>query len=102
MKRLVALLMVLAPCAATCQEWTGTTCIASLERAYSVFAVRPDTSIQGDFNGDGGLDFAVLLDGKAHKGNAAIGVCLSREARPLIITHPYQSTKIVARPKGTA
>ena len=102
MKHLVALLILLASSAATCQEWNGNTCTRSLEHAYSFFAVRPTASTQGDFNGDGSLDFAVVLDGKSHSGKAAIGVCLSRETRPLLITHPYQSTRIFTKPKGTS
>jgi hypothetical protein len=102
MKLLVALLILLTSSAATCQEWNGNNCNASLERAYSFFAVRPNASTQGDFNGDGALDFAVFLDGKAHSGRSAIGVCLSKEPRPLLITNPYQSSKIFTKPKGTA
>lgn len=102
MKLLIAMLICLAPTFAMCQEWNGRTCDASLEHAYSFFAVRPGAATQGDFNGDGALDFAVLLDAKAHTGKAAIGVCLSSESRPLLITDPHQSTTIATAPKGTA
>lgn len=102
MKILISLLILLASSAATCQEWTGAVCHASLDQAYSFFAVRPNASTQGDYNGDGEPDFAAILDGKAQSGKSAIGVCLSREARPLLITNPYQSAKIFTKPKGTA
>lgn len=102
MKPLVALLLLLASSTSRCQEWNGDTCNVSLTRAYNFFAVRPGAATLGDFNGDGALDFAVILDGKGHSGRTAIGVCLSREARPLLITDPYQSATITTKPKGTA
>jgi len=102
MKLFVAPLIILASSAAHCQEWSSDTCNASLEHAYDFFAIRPGAATQGDFNGDKALDFAVVLDGKAHSGRSAIGVCLSNEARPLLITDPYQSAKIFTKPKGTA
>jgi hypothetical protein len=101
MRLLVALLLLPATSVASSQDWTPSACSASLERAYSFFAARSEAATQGDFNGDGALDFALLLVAKAPPNKPAIGVCLSKEARPLLITSPYQSAKIFTKPKGT-
>jgi len=102
MKLFIAPLVILVSSAAHCQEWDSNTCNVSLEHAYNFFATRPGAATQGDFNGDKALDFAVVLDSKAKSGKSAIGVCLSSEARPLLITNPYQSAKIFTTPKGTS
>ena len=102
MKSLVGIAMILASSAAYCQGWGSESCGAALERAYTVFSVRPDATTQGDFNSDGQSDFAKLLDHKYQPGKAAVGICLSGVKKPLLITDPYQSTKIFTKPKGTA
>jgi len=101
MRLLVALLLLTATSVASSQDWTPNACSASLERAYSFFSTRPEAATQGDFNGDDELDFALLLATKVPPNRPAIGVCLSKEARPLLITSPYQSAKIFTKPKGT-
>jgi hypothetical protein len=102
MRFLVVLLLLQASAAASAQEWSSATCGASLGHAYSFFATRRDAAAtQGDFNSDGTADFAVLLEGKASPHKAAIGVCLSNEPRPLLITSPYVSAKIFTKPRGT-
>ena len=101
MKFLVALLLLPATSVASSQDWTPNTCSASLERAYGFFSARTEAATQGDFNGDGALDFALLLATKTPPNKPAIGVCLSKEARPLLITRPYQSVKIFTKLKGT-
>ena len=65
------------------------------------FSPRGDAATQGDFNSDGAPDFALLLEAKAAPHRAAVGVCLSNESRPLLITSPYQSAKIFTKRKGT-
>ena len=83
------------------QDWRADTCGTSLAQAYSSFAARAGARTSGDFNGDGQADFAFLLDNlSAH--TSAIGVCLSGEPRPLLITAPYRAGKIFTKPKGTA
>jgi hypothetical protein len=72
-----------------------------LGHAYSFFSPRPNAATKGDFNSDGEPDFALLLEAKASPHRAAVGVCLSNEPRPLLITSPYQSAKIFTKPKGT-
>ena len=82
------------------QEWRVDSCESALARAYTSFSARADARTDGDFNGDRQADFALLLDNPAtHK--SAIGVCLSKEPRPLLITAPYQTGRIFTKPKGT-
>jgi len=102
MRLLIALLFLQASAAASAQDWSSVTCGASLGHAYGFFSPRPDDATQGDFNGDGTPDFALLMEAKAAPHRAAVGVCLSNEPRPLLITSPYQSAKISTKPKGTA
>ena len=102
MRLLVVLLLLQASAAVSAQEWSSVTCGASLGQAYSFFAPRSDSvATQGDFNSDGTADFALLLEAKAAPHKAAVGVCLSNEPRPLLITSPYVSAKIFTKPKGT-
>ena len=101
MKILLVLSVGLAAFPALGQEWRADSCESALARAYTPFSARAGARTSGDFNGDGKADFAVFLDNlAAHK--SAIGVCLSREPRPLLITAPYQTGKIFTKPKGTA
>lgn len=102
MKLIVTLLLLAAPSAALCQDWSVDSCSSALQRAYSSFSAREHAGTSGDFNGDGNLDFALLMDSLRGSHKAAIGVCLSREQRPLLITAPYTSGKIFTKPKGTA
>ena len=102
MKLLAVLLLLQASVASSAQGWSSATCAASLGHAYSFFAPRHDAAAtHGDFNGDGVADFALLLEAKASPHKAAVGVCLSNEPRPLLITSPYVSVKIFTKPKGT-
>jgi len=102
MRLLVVLLLLQASAAVSAQEWSSINCDASLGHAYSFFVPRRDaTATQGDFNGDGTTDYALLLEAKALPHKGAIGVCLSNEPRPLLITSPYVSTKIFTKAKGT-
>ena len=101
MKLFVAVLLVNVSTPAFAQTWSENTCRASLEGAYRFFVSRSGATTQGDFNSDGTPDFALLLDAKAPPDRAAVGVCLSNEPRPLLITSPYQSAKIFTKPKGT-
>lgn len=102
MKYLLALLLLQASAGASAQEWSSTTCGDSLGLAYGFFAPRRDAAAtQGDFNSDDSPDVALLLEAKASPHRAAIGVCLSNEPRPLLITSPYVSAKILTKPKGT-
>ena len=100
LKVLAALLMLPASIGASSGNWNSDSCGEALQRAYGFFSVRPQSTTLGDFNGDGELDFASLLDGKASN-RRAIGICLSKEARPLLINSPYQSIRIFTKPKGT-
>ena len=101
MKILAALLILQASIGGATSEWSNDSCGVALEHAYSFFSVGTQSATQGDFNGDGQADFAFLLAGKTRPNKAAIGVCLSNEPRPLLITSPYQSTHIFTKPKGT-
>lgn len=101
MKILVIVLLLQAGAAAFAQDWSSVTCGASLDHAYTFFSPRRDAATVGDFNSDGMPDFALLLDAKGSPHRAAIGVCLSNEPRSLLITNPYQSTKIFTKTKGT-
>ena len=100
MKFIVVLIALAAPASAFGQEWTADSCSAALERAYSPFSARAGANTRGDYNSDGLADFAlVLVNSRTHK--AAIGVCLSKEARPLLITAPYAAARISTKPAGT-
>lgn len=107
MKIATAAVLALSMSPAIAQEpapvpaWDSATCTAALEHAYRSFAARPGASTEGDYNGDGRADVALLLDNPV-AGRSAIGVCLSRESRPLLVTAPYQDAKIFTKPKGTA
>lgn len=101
MKTILAAMIGLAVLPAFAQEWNADTCRAGLEHAYATFSARAGASTAGDFNGDHQEDFALLLDDSL-KHRSAIGVCLSREPRVLLITAPYQSSRIFTKPKGTA
>jgi hypothetical protein len=101
-RRIVALLLLQAAMDASAASWTSSHCGGALERAYAFFSVRPHASTQGDFNGDGDADFAFLLVTNGTPAKAAIGVCLSNEARPLLITSPPESAVISTKPRGTA
>jgi len=102
MKIIAVVISLALPSAAFCQEWSREHCSSALEQAYSSFAAREHASTRGDFNSDGKADFALLLDSARDSRKSAIGVCLSREPRPLLITAPYESGKIFTKPKGTA
>jgi hypothetical protein len=103
MKFLAALLLLQASAGAPAQDGASGTCSALLGHAYGFFAPRGDAAAtQGDFNSDGAVDFALLLEEKASPHRAAIGVCLSNEPRPLLIISPYVSGKIFTKPKGTS
>lgn len=97
---IMVLLAVSSP--ALSQEWSAEACVSALTQAYPSFSARRDAGTVGDFNSDGRLDFALLLDRLGGSRQAAIGVCLSREPRPLLITAPYQTGRIFTKPKGTA
>jgi hypothetical protein len=101
MKVIVALIALAAPSSAFAQEWNAETCKAALERAYSPFSARSSASTLGDFNSDGQTDFSLLLDNSRDRRKSAIGVCLSKEPRPLLITAPYATGKISTKPRGT-
>jgi hypothetical protein len=101
MKVIVVLIALAAPSLALGQEWTAESCSAALERAYSPFSARAGASTRGDFNSDGQVDFALLLDNPRTVVKTAIGVCLSKEPRPLLITAPYATAKISTKPQGT-
>jgi len=101
MKIVLVLALGMAAFPAFGQEWRADTCGSALTHAYTPFSARAGASTSGDFNGDGQADFALFLDNSAlHR--SAIGVCLSKEPRPLLITAPYQAVKIFTKPKGTA
>lgn len=97
---LTASALLLTGTAASAQDWTPAQCAASLERAYSFFSARAGTQVQGELNGDGRVDHALLLDHRARPDRSVIGVCLSGEPRPLLITDPYASTRIAITPHG--
>ena len=101
MKTILILMLGLVAFPAFAQEWRADSCESALAQAYTPFSARTDAPTSGDFNGDGQADFALFLDNRASH-NSAIGVCLSREPRPLLITAPYQTAKIFTKPKGTA
>ncbi|MFC0679573.1 hypothetical protein ACFFGH_17185 [Lysobacter korlensis] len=101
MRLVLGFLLLAAPSAALCAEWDQTHCLASLDRAYSLFTIRSDAAIRGDFNGDGRDDWASLMDRKAPPAKAAIGVCLSGEARPLLIPSQHGLVSITMRAKGS-
>jgi hypothetical protein len=101
MKILAALIALALPSAALCQEWRLESCSSALAFSYSSFSAREGASTTGDFNSDGNPDFALLLDQTRDSHKSAIGVCLSKEPRPLLITGPYESTEIFTKPKGT-
>ena len=100
-KLIVALLILQAPIGARAASWTSSACGDALEHAYGFFSIRPRASTQGDFNGDGDADFAFLLAGKGKPSRPAIGICLSKEARPLLITSPPESAAISTKHRGT-
>ena len=102
MKIIVVVVALAAPSVAFCQAWSVESCSAALEHAYSTYSARDHATTAGDFNSDGEGDVALLLDSRHDSHKSAIGVCLSREPRPLLITAPYESAKILAKPKGTA
>jgi hypothetical protein len=101
MKSIVVLIALAASSSVFGQEWSAESCGAALERAYSPFSERTGTTVHGDFNSDGLIDFALLLD-NSRTSKSAIGVCLSNEPRPLLITAPYATAKISTKPKGAA
>jgi hypothetical protein len=82
--------------------WSAPNCVSALEQAYKPFAARKGAETSGDFNSDGQPDFAMLLDNARTPAISAIGICLSNESRPLLITAPYQTVEIFTKPKGTA
>lgn len=82
--------------------WSAPNCVSALEQAYKPFAARKSAEASGDFNSDGQPDFAMLLDNARTPAISAIGICLSNESRPLLITAPYQTVEIFTKPKGTA
>ena len=101
MRTILVLTLCLAAVPAFAQEWRADTCEPALAHAYTSFSARANARTSGDFNGDGRMDFALFLDNLiVHK--VAIGVCLSGEPRPLLITAPSQTSKILTKPKGTA
>ena len=102
MKTVAIFLALAAPASALSQDWTAETCNSALEHAYSPFAAKPGASTRGDFNSDGLTDFALLLGNSRNTRNSAIGVCLSKEPRPLLITAPYATGTISTKPMGTA
>jgi hypothetical protein len=102
MKVIVVLIILTASSSAFAQEWSAESCSAALERAYSPFSARSGASTRGDFNSDGQTDFALLLDNARDARKSAIGVCLSKEPRPLLITAPYATATISTKPRGTA
>jgi len=102
MKVIVVLIALAAPSLALGQEWSAESCSAALERAYSPFSARAGASTRGDFNSDRQADFALLLDSSRSTGKSAIGVCLSKEPRALLITAPYATANISTKPQGTA
>ena len=97
---LIASALLLTSTAASAQDWAREQCAASLERAYSFFSTRAGTQVQGELNGDGRADHALLLDHRSRPDRSVIGVCLSGEPRPLLITDPYASTRIAITPRG--
>jgi hypothetical protein len=102
MKGIVVLIVLAASSPALSQEWSAESCSAALQGAYSPFSGRSGASTRGDFNGDGKTDFALLLDNSRGTRKSAIGVCLSKEPRPLLITAPYATATISTKPRGTA
>ena len=92
---------MMASAAAYSQEWSDDSCHSELQRAYTLFVVRPGATTQGDFNSDGSPDIAKLLDHTALPDKAAVGVCLSGVKKPVVVTNPYESTKVFTKPKGT-
>ncbi|GHA83842.1 hypothetical protein [Cognatilysobacter bugurensis] len=101
MRLSVGLFLLAAPFAALCAERSESNCRASLERAYSVYEMRPASTIRGDFNGDGQDDLAGLMDRKAQPIRLAIGVCLSGEDRPLLIPSQRGLTRIALTVRGS-
>lgn len=101
MKTIAVLLALAAPTAALGQEWSAALCTAALERAYSPFLARLPANTRGDFNSDGLTDFALLMDHPRDPHKSAIGVCLSREPRALLITAPYATAHISTKQQGT-
>ena len=102
MKSFAVIALVISPSICNANDWNMETCVSALESAYQPFKARTDASTTGDFDSDGKNDFAVILDKTKNNQKSAIGVCLSIDKRPLLITAPYQSTKIFTKPKGTA
>ncbi|WP_189455418.1 hypothetical protein [Cognatilysobacter bugurensis] len=82
-------------------EQSEVECLQSVGQAYSLFQIRPASSIRGDFNRDGHGDWASLMDRKAPPAKAAIGVCLSGEPRPLLIPSEHGLTGIAMKAKGS-
>jgi hypothetical protein len=102
MKTIAVVLALALPSVASCQGWSVESCSAALEHAYSSFSAREHASTAGDFNSDGEADYALLLDSVRDSHKSAVGVCLSKEPRPLLVTSPYASGKIFTKPRGTA
>lgn len=102
MKMLLIVAALASPSLALSQEWNQADCTSALEHAYNPFLARSEAHTTGDFNSDGRADFAVLLDRQGAPSRSAIGVCLSNEARPLLIISPFQTGKIFTKIKGTA
>lgn len=100
MKVIVTLIALAAPFSALSQDWSAESCGAALEHAYSPFTARVGATTRGDFNSDGLPDFALFLD-NVRAGKSAIGVCLSKEPRPLLITAPFATATISTKPSGT-
>ena len=101
MKVVAVLIALAAPASAIGQAWTAETCSAALEHSYASFVARAGATTRGDFNSDGLPDAALLLDNMRGAHRSAIGVCLSKEPRPLLITAPYAAGTISTTPVGT-
>lgn len=101
MKTIVVLFALAAPLPAMGQDWNVESCSAALERAYAPFSARAGSSTRGDFNSDGSSDVALFVDRGRGAHPSAIGVCLSNEPRPLLVTAPYATGTISTKPHGT-
>lgn len=96
------LLMQLAPPAAAADP--GAVCLSAAVKAYggSQKLQSKWPIAQGDFDGDGTNDTALLIIGTpALKDGPAIAVCLSsRNGEPLFIQKPYVAGELSVSPKG--
>lgn len=75
----------------------------SAERGAAVLNSRePYSRTRGDFDGDGKMDWAILLRPKSGNGKFAISVCLSSRASraPELIPDAYTAGPLSTTPKG--